>query len=448
MDFTAQRISMKKTAMIQALNPCDYFTLAMDDEIRRDGMPGSWCGFAIELNQCPDFVALSERIAEFQQQFPLILASLQQHKQRFYWCERETAPQIFFQHRCPETENASQFQQTVIEELMNERQSRESMTALTFHLITSNTQTVFFLRWLHPLCDAVGADLILRYLCSETLEKRQQFDLPKSKPLIEVQLKKYSLWQKIKLFSKAHRYISELDKQRSIIHAQAVPPQRLRLITHKLTVEQTQKVTELTRQNTGLTGTSLYYIGCLMRALEKSNPQQSGEAYCLPYAFNLRKQKALSPVLGNQVGALFAQAPRTLLANRQALFNHLKQQNANAIRQQLDYAFLPVMWAASWLSLAKHGENLRKSYTHHTERSSCLFSNVNLTDLSTQRLLGSEITGFFHLCQISSPPGLALLTCHYQQQLTLSYNYIEPLFDSGWIERLHDLLLLELLGET
>jgi hypothetical protein len=448
MDFTAQSMSSHENPIIQPLNPCDYFTLAMDEEIRSEGMPGSLCGFAIELKQCPDVAVLNERIAEFSQQFPLILASLQQHRKRFYWCQRPEPPQVFFQHDCPKTENEAQFQQTLIEELINEKQSREAILPLTFHLISGATKATFFLRWIHPLCDAVGIDLILRYLCTDDAEKRQLFDLPKSEPLIHLQLKKYNLWQKIKLFSKAYRYISELDKQRSIIHAKNLPPQRLRLLTYKLTAQQTQMIANLTRQNTGLTGTSLYYIGCLMRALEKMNPQQTGDAYCVPYAFNLRKQKALSPVLGNQVGALFAQAPRSLLANREALFTHLKQQNANVIRQQLDFAFLPVMWAASWLSLKKHGENLRHSYTHQTERSSCLFSNVNLSDLSNQRLLGCEISGFFHLCQISSPPGLALLTCHYQQQLTLSYNYIEPLFDEDWIERLHDFMLQELLGEA
>lgn len=438
---------MKKSDIIQPLNPCDYFTLAIDEEIRKEGMPGSLCGFAIELKTCPDIAALQQRIGEFSQRFPLILASLQQHKNRFYWCQRESAPQIFFQHECPTTEDETLFQESVIETLINQQQSREAVVPLTFHLIYGATKTTLFLRWIHPICDAVGIGLIFQYLCTDDAEKRQLFDLPKSEPLITLQLKKYSLWQKIKLFSKAHRYISSVDKLRSIIQAKPVAPQRLKLAVYKLTEQQTQKVAALARQATGLTGTSLYYIGCLMRALEKINPQQPGDAYCVPYAFNLRKQKAMTPLLGNQVGALFAQAPRDLLSNREALFTHLKQQNADVIRQQLDYAFLPVMWAASWLSLEKHGENLRYSYSHHTERSSCLFSNVSLADLSSQKLLGCEISGFFHLCQVSSPPGLALLTCHYQQQLTLSYNYMQPLFNSEQIEQLHGFMLQELLGE-
>ena len=382
---------MNKYALIEPLNPCDYFTLAIDEEIRNEAMPGSLCGFAIELKQRPDSVVLTARINELTQRFPLIVANLQCYKKRFYWCTRDSVPQNFFQHHCSDIKNDALYQQTVIENLINELQPREVIVPLTFHLICSATQTTFFLRWIHPLCDAVGIDLILRYLCTDDAAKRQLFDTPKSEPLINLHLKKFSLWQKIKLFSKAYRYISEIDSLRSIVHAKNLPPERLKVAIYKLTIEQTELVAKLARQQTGLTGISLYYIGCLMRALEKMNPQQIGDAYCVPYAFNLRKQKVLSPVLGNQVGALFSQATRELVNNREALFAHLKQQNANVIRQQLDYAFLPVMWAASWLSLKKHGENLRQSYSHKTERSSCLFSNVNLSDLSQQRLLSSGV---------------------------------------------------------
>jgi hypothetical protein len=185
-----------------------------------------------------------------------------------------------------------------------------------------------------------------------------------------------------------------------------------------------------------------------MRALHQLEPNQPGEAYCVPYAFNLRKQKALSPVLGNHIGALFAQAPRTLLDDREQLFSHLKQQNAQVIRQQLDYAFLPVMWAASWLSLKKYGGELRNSYKDGSERSSFWFSDIGQLNFDRQCFFNADISGLFHLSQISSPPGLALLCCQYRQQLTLSYNYNEPLFSESWISRLHQLMEQELLGQT
>jgi hypothetical protein len=38
-----------------------------------------------------------------------------------------------------------------------------------------------------------------------------------------------------------------------------------------------------------------------MRALQRMNPEQEGDAYCAPYAFNLRRNKALSPLLSNHL---------------------------------------------------------------------------------------------------------------------------------------------------
>jgi len=115
------------------------------------------------------------------------------------------------------------------------------------------------------------------------------------------------------------------------------------------------------------------------------------------------------------------------------------------MREKLDYAFLPVMWAASWLSLEQHGEKLRKSVYTGAERNSFWFSDIGHVDLSNSTFFGSGITKIYHLCQISSPPALAFLSCQFNKQLTFSYNFIEPLFTQEWIERLHKNMLEELL---
>ena len=214
-----------------------------------------------------------------------------------------------------------------------------------------------------------------------------------------------------------------------------------------LSEAQTGQVIKQARQHVGLTGTSLYYIGCLMRALEKMHPDSAGVAYCAPYAFNLRKQRALTPMTGNHLCALFAQAPRDVVQDRKKLFAHLKQQNAQVIRQQLDYAFLPLMWAGTWLSLAEYGKTLRLSYGSGKERSSFWFSDIGRLDIPADSFPGAEINGVFHVCQVTAPPGLAFLNCIYRNQLTLSYNFVEPVSNPGQIEKLHQLVLAELLGE-
>ncbi len=434
-----------KQDILEVLNIADNFTLAMDEEIRQDGLAGSLCGYALELNQTPDINLLQQRINKFSQQFPVALSSLQQRGKRFYWCKREKDPELFFQHSCSENQTDQFFQKETINQLINDKHNREDLLPIEFHLIKSSTQCCFFIRWIHPFCDARGVDLILKYLCTEDTSP---FEQKTGKPLVNQQLDKYSWWEKFTLLVKGKRYIQSIDKLTSIqAFKNDQPPQQLNYSIFKLTPAQTEQVSQLARKKVGLTGTSLYYIACLMRALDKLNPEHEGDAYCSPYAFNLRKQRALTPLIANHVCALFAQAPRKIVQDRDKLFDHLKQQNIQVIRQQLDYAFLPLMWAGSYLSLDKYGKILRLS-SKQKERSSFWFSDVGKLNIPSHSFLGAEITSIFHLCQVTTPPGLAFLCCIYQNQLTLSYNFVEPLTSSVQIEKLHKLVLAELLEEA
>ena len=432
--------------IIQMLNPSDCFTLAMDEEIRQENMPGSLCGFALELASPPDANAIEQRIKEFGQRFPLAFASLQQRGKRFFWCQREQQFHLFYQHNAADNVNEDDFHKQTVLKILNHRQARETVPPLEFHLIQSTGKNTFLMRWIHPFCDAKGADLILKYLCTDDAQQRLKFDLPKLEPLVNIQLAKYKWWQKVIMFIKAKRYITQLDTLQSIIHADtSKAPKQLNFSTYTLSTELTQTINKLTRQHVGITASSLYYVACFMRALHRMNPEQAGEAYCAPYAFNLRRNKALSPLLSNHVAPLFAQAPKAIVQDRAALFQHLKQQNANTLREKLDYAFLPIMWAASWLSLEKHGEKLRTSMRTGTERSSFWFSDIGKADLSNASFFATDITKIYHLCQISSPPAIAFLSCQFNQQLTLSYNFIEPLFTEEWIAALHKNMLEELV---
>ena len=450
MDFTAsKRMTIRKEDILERLNPADSFTLAMDEEIRRGGLAGSYGCFALELSNFPDITELQQRITEFSLRFPVTQASLQQIGRRFYWCKRNDPPPLFFQHHCPEGENETDFQQHTINRIVNHKQARETTAPIEFHLLTGPAKHTFFTRWLHPFCDARGADLILKYLCTADEAQRRQFGQPETRPLVNAQLDKYHWWQKIGLLLKGKRYIGKLDSLESIQPFNSdQSPQRLNYNIQRLSEEQTEQVIKQARQHVGLNGTSLYYIGCLMRALEKMHPDNFGEAYCAPYAFNLRKQRALTPMTGNHLCALFAQAPRDVVQDRQKLFAHLKEQNAQVIRQQLDYAFLPLMWAGSWLSLAEYGKTLRLSFGSGKERSSFWFSDIGRLDIPADSFPGAEINAVFHVCQVTTPPGFAFLSCIYRNRLTLSYNFVEPLSNPEQIEKLHQLMLVELLGEA
>lgn len=442
---------MKEDAetILGKLNPADKFTLAMDEEIRRDGLPGSYGCLALELGSSPDITTLQQRITEFSQRFPVVLASLRAIGRHFYWCKRTSAPSLFFHQQCPAREDENDFLPRAINQIINEQQPRHQIPPITFHLLSATHRHLFLIRWIHPLCDARGAELILKYLCTDDAAQRRQFGEPAIASLVNAQLDKFHWWQKIHLLWKGKRYIDRLDSLSSIqAFAQDLPPQRLNYCIKTLSEEQTRQIMQQSRQLVGLTGDSLYYIGSLMRAMEALYADHPGQAYCVPYAFNLRKQRALTPMTGNHICALFAQAPRDIVQDRQRLLIYLKQQNSDVIRQQLDYAFLPLMWAGSWLSLAEYGKTLRLSYGSGTERSSFWFSNIGQLNFSPNHFPGAEIVGFYPVCQVSTPPSLAFLTCIFHNRLTLSYNFVEPAVTAEAIERLHQKVLAELLGDV
>ena len=83
-----------------------------------------------------------------------------------------------------------------------------------------------------------------------------------------------------------------------------------------------------------------------------------------------------------------------------------------------------------------------------SERSSFWFSDIGSVELPNNQLLGSSINKVLHLCQITSPPALAFLSCQLNQKLSFSYNFIEPLFTPEWITALHKIMVDELLTNT
>jgi hypothetical protein len=438
---------MKEQATQHPLNLSDYFTLVMDEEIRGEGMPGSLGGFAIELSGAVDVDALRARVDELVRRFPIATARLIRAGRRFYWRETRHPVRYWHHHRCSETDHEPAFRENVLNTIMNRCEPREQMAPIEFHLLSGSQACLFFIRWIHPLCDARGAELIMKFLCCEEPCGRERFDRPETGPLVSAYLRRWPWWRKIWMFIKAKRTMDSLDRWKSIVAGDPQnQPQALRYRVCRFDREQSAAIAKQTRKQVGMTGTTLYYIGCLMRAIEQAGPGGEGDAYCVPFAFNLRRQNALAPLFGNHVSVLFSQAHRELVSDRDKLFQHLKRQSNQAIRSGIDYAFLPMMWAGSWLSLARYGEKLRRS-PNGDERSSFWFSDVGRSDLSGLHLAGAPIRGLFHLCQVTSPPGLALLVCQYDGRLTLSYNYIEPVVSEAWVEVLERHMAAELLGE-
>ena len=181
-----------------------------------------------------------------------------------------------------------------------------------------------------------------------------------------------------------------------------------------------------------------------MRAMEQVGSPVAKEGYCIPYAFNLRRQNAPTPVFGNHVGCLFARASREQTKQRDGLFAHLLSQYQQAIRDELDMAYLPLMRLGQWLSPVKYAKILRKQHSGN-ELSSLWFSDIGDLSWNKTGFLGSPVVGMFHLCWMTLPPALALLAGQLDGKLTLSYSYLHPAVNEEWLDAVMERMAAELL---
>ncbi len=422
------------------LNPSDQVLLAIDQEIRKDGNAGSNCGFALELEGDLDIESLKLCINVLQEHFPSLSSRLQQHGKTFGW-KTIAKPIPFFQHSNLNTNNSeADFQQQTLQSIINHAEPIEQAAPLDFHLIQGSQRNLLLLRWLHPLLDARGAKLIFDFLVSPNKQRYTSKDIS----LVENRLRSWSCWQTLKTAWLGKRYNDQIDQLDSDLPTKGSNgQQQLQSINHQFSTEQTQLIISNATETVGMGYKSLYFIGCLMRALHRVGMAVEKDAICVPYAFNLRQPNAPVPLLGNHVSILFSQAPHAVIKDRTNLFTHLRKQYAQTIRDGLDYSFLPWMWIGRWMSLEKYGTVLRQQKSGG-ERGSVWFSDIGEMRFQTEQFFGAQITGIRHLCLLTSPPSFAVLFGQYQGKLGIAYNFLEPDISSDWVNQVNTALQQEL----
>ncbi|MEJ2611247.1 MAG: hypothetical protein P8179_14485 [Candidatus Thiodiazotropha sp.] len=417
------------------LNIADHATLMMDNEIRRSGLAGNFCAIVYELDGSPDVAFLEQRAERFVEHFPEIDVRLRQQGRRYHWVANPEKGNLFFHQTTDSRENAL----LAVEEILNRSEECEAAVPVTFHLIESPKGIFFLIRWFHPICDAKGAELIIHHFLND--EEVQQ-----GEDAFAQLTSKWSIWKKLGMMLHAKRHIKRLDRLSSTLPAICETGQgRLKFHTISFDAEKTKAIITRSMKEVGMTGTSLYFIGCLMRAIDQAGSLEK-EGFCVPFAMNIRKRKALFPLVGNQVTFLFAQASMEQVRDRSALFKTLREQYKQTVRDGLEYAMIPLMEAGSWLSLEKFGDIIRNA-PKGGERSSFWFSYTGEPDPKVVSVAGARVLAMFQLSQVTAPPSLAMLVNQYNGILTFSFSYIAGQIDQQWLNLLIEKLSVELNGQ-
>jgi hypothetical protein len=417
------------------LNTADHMTLMFDHEIRRSGLTGNFCAIVYELQGTPDVPLLEQRAERFIERFPEIDVRLKQHGRRYYWEANHEKGNIFLHHGTNSRESAL----GAIEEILNCPEEREAAAPVTFHLVESPSCSFFLIRWFHPICDAKGAELIIHHFLND--EEEQQ-----GEDAFAQLTSKWSIWKKLGLMFRAKRQIDSLDRLSSSLPTASETKQgRLKFHAISFDANTTKVIMRRSMKEAGMTATALYFIGCLMRALTKTGCLEK-EGFCVPFAMNVRKRKALFPLVGNQVTFLFAQATMEQVGDRSMLFKTLREQYKQTIRDGLDHAMIPLMEAGTWLTLEKFGKIIRNS-PKGGERSSFWFSYTGEPEPKQESVAGAAISAMFQISQVTAPPSLAMLVNQYNGILTFSFSYIADGIDRQWLDLLIENLSFELQGQ-
>lgn len=242
----------------QLLNPADYFTFVMDHEIRASGLSGGLGAVAVELSGVPDGDSFAARIDELFRVFPVAKARLRTNGKRYGWVATEDSVLPIQRLDCARGSDEERFSRTALRDIVNRVEPWETMAPLTFHLMVGKGKSVLLMRWLHPLLDARGADIIRDFLTTRDPERRSAIAQGNTESLVDAQLRRWSAWRKVCYFFKAKRHIEKIDRLDSVLpSAQDHGPLRWNFRIQRLDAGKSTAIARQAQRSVGLGGKTL-----------------------------------------------------------------------------------------------------------------------------------------------------------------------------------------------
>ena len=126
------------------------------------------------------------------------------------------------------------------------------------------------------------------------------------------------------------------------------------------------------------------------------------------------------------------------------MFKHLLAQYQQTIREELDLAYLPLMWLGQWLSPGKICQVVAQTAQRRRIEFAVVFRHRRPV-LGKKRLPGRA--GHRHVASVldDSAAGTGLLAGQLDGRLTLSYSYLHPAIDEDWLNAVMERMDAELL---
>lgn len=401
------------------LNGSDYLMLGFDYELRRRGFAGNSCQIVLELNSAISPDALTKRLADLVNRYPILNA----HPGGIFlpkWKlprRKITLPQVRVHRDSPDLR----------QRLADEPLAMKRGELLRFDLIErDNGRMDIIFTWAHTLMDANSAEHFL------AIVGREDVPLPTTQPILPACAKK-PLKERFKLAWKSIHQLDEFCKAapRSVGLRRPDSPARQKFRIEKFSGEETVRIRANATQLCGALGGAQFHASVSMIELHRLHQRLgcASPSYVLPVPVGLRPKGTIEPLFSNQITMLMTQFLPEQLGSTADAVATLKSQTASALRAGLLesgvilaelFRFLPLPIYVAMVKQGLRGEICSLFYG----------DTAAVTPLLTT-FFGATIEDFAHIGATTPSPGLGVIFYFFRGLMRVTVFYLENHFSDA-----------------
>jgi acyl carrier protein len=407
------------------LTESDYFVLALDRQMRSNGLPGNICRLVLRLDghlalktlreaahNCPSVNWLAGK--RIKRRLPFTVPS--------WFSALSNGELLIAEHQANEPGPCPV---SIANSSVNHKLNPSKEACIAFDLIQYPDRTTdLVLSWHHVLMGARGAELLLD-LISNPEARTALLDNEFSQNQ-ELQRAPGSARQKLfrrLVFARQSRlFIDNIHRQPL---ATIVPESRRKCLDgHSyrsvyFSEPESRTIEANCEQQGGSFYKSLFVLAAVIRALHAIRAVQckNGGAYVVTVPQNMRKRGVAGPIFSNHLTFLFYRIEPENLESTKTLVACLKQQMTGQLRSKFPAAFSTLMGLFRRLPLSLYAKIVGGSPVR--EWPHFYFSDMGECLQDVREFLGIPITGLYHLAPVAIPPGIAVICGRYRDQLNI-----------------------------
>ena len=432
----AQTASMTAAFRRLPLRDCDFFVVAFDQMIRDSGGNGHTAHSFLELEACPDVVALQRVIASLPEKYPLLNARLTREwflalpswepAERVkpiefrLWSQEGSPGKLHAQGACSFSEL-----QKLLEDFTNSplRRDADGWLNARFDLVEKCDGTfVFVFSWSHIIMDGVGAEHFLMEIERQVSGGREAVS-PYDFDEEETRRGWNERWKSARPMVKTFEAL--MKKPFGCLGPRELAAGRTHFETFTLTEAQTLEVARRSAAISGPLVNMPFHLACAMRAHFRVFQQRgkTPESLITNVPVQVRRKGARGPMFQNHLTMFFGALDPEQMGSLDTAGRALQEQHARFLKEKQGDAFRDLMWLMRPMPPGLHMKFIR----WQMKGTFCSFyhSHTGMFAPELVTFFGARITNAYHVPGISGPPGTGLFGNERNGCLVLTFCWRE-----------------------